>query len=155
MEIGFRVLFSKHLFHRIHEWATRDKVCCLSDPVLGELVLNDSSWECTVESNAGSIVVRVGGRYEPDEGLIATARQTYAKIDDFVLTVNNYLSAEAQADVWKPFANELLELSIADINYWWPEKPSAAMIFFRGTDECKLWHCDIDGEQLFGLTFDS
>ena len=142
-------------FHRLHEWATREPVARVDDPVLGELVMQDSAWECTVSSASGPIILRVGGRYEPDPGLIETARSTCREIDCFIDRVTSYLRHEAQQAAWSQFAAELTSLTVHDINYWWPRQPHAGMVFFAGPDACRLWHCDIDGESFSGLAFDT
>jgi hypothetical protein len=146
----------RRLLHRIHEWATRNPVCRINDPILGELVINESSWwECMVLSKDGTIVLNVGGRYEPDEKLIETARETFMNIDMFIDKVTAYLKIESEQKLWGMHAQEINTLKIRDINYWWPRKPNAGMVFFNGPDEYKLWHCDIDGPRLYGLAFDS
>ena len=145
----------RHFFHRIHEWATRNPALRIEDPVLGELVINESSWQCSVDTRNGPIMLSVGGRYEPDERPLRTARETVQQIDSFIDRVADYLKRESQQEIWQPFSDEINSLAISDVNYWWPRKPNAGMIFFRGPDECKLWHCDIDGQRFSGLAFDS
>ncbi|MCA9027275.1 MAG: hypothetical protein KDA86_18850 [Planctomycetaceae bacterium] len=145
----------QNLFHRIHEWATRKPVGRFDDPVLGELVLNESSWQCSVDTRVGLIIMSVGGHNQPDERILDTARETVRHIDKFINRVADYLAWESKKEVWRPFADEINSLVIADVNYWWPRDPGAGMIFFKGPDECKLWHCDIDGSRFCGLTFDS
>lgn len=143
------------LLHRILEWATRDRVARFCDPVLGELVINETWWECTVVSKRGPITLGVGGRYEPDEQLIETARRTCQHIDEFVDSVAAYLRHESEQPIWRRFAAEVRVQAIKDVYYWWPRKPAAGMIFFTGPDQCRLWHCDIDDGRLCGLAFDS
>lgn len=142
-------------FRRLHEWATRNPVARINDPILGELVISDLSWECSVPSRVGPIILRVGGRYEPDPTLIETARRTFSRIDDFVDHVTHFLKTEAQNKAWSQFVDEINSLTIRDINFWWPKKPKAGMVFFAAPDECKLWHCDVNDDRCFGLTFDS
>lgn len=103
--------------HRLHEWATRNPVSRVDDPVLGQLLLNESYWECKVTSQSGPIVLGIGGRYEPDPALIETARATYSSIDAFVDRGMEYLQAESHQAAWEPLANEILSLTIRDINY--------------------------------------
>jgi hypothetical protein len=100
-------------------------------------------------------VLIVGGRYEPDKQLLGNAHETFQHIDAFIDRVAAYLKMEAEQKMWQYFADEINALTISDINYWWPRKPNAGMIFFRGPDDCKVWHCDIDGSRFFGLAFDS
>ena len=52
----------RNILHRIHEWATRVPVARFHDSVLGELVLNESAWECSLPTNDGPITLMVGGR---------------------------------------------------------------------------------------------
>ena len=140
---------------RIHEWATRNPVMRVDDPVLGELNYSESSWECRLNAAVGPIVLRIGGRYEPDPQLIATARDTAHRIEQIYSDAKAYLKTESEQPHWTPFADEINSLRIQDISYWWPKKPKSGMIFFEGPDECRLWHCDIDDGRLFGLVFDS
>ncbi len=145
----------RNFFHCIHEWATRKPVSRYVDPMLGELVINESCWQCSIDTTGGHITLSIGGRNDPDEKLLETARETLQQIDNFVDRVSDYLSCESQEDTWRQFADEINSLTIADVNYWWPRKPETGMVFFRGPDECKLWHCDINGQQFSGLAFDS
>ena len=144
-----------HWLHWLQEWLTRDPVSQFNDPILGEIMLNESAWECAVNSPSGRITLRVGGRYEPDEALLESARQTFHNLPRFIDRVTDYLREESEHETWQEFAEEISALRINDVNYWWPRKPQVGMIFFKGPDECKIWHCDIDGSRLFGLAFDS
>lgn len=123
--------------------------------MLGELILHDSSWECCVESKAGPVTLSIGGRYEPDEQLLKAARETARSIDEFVDRVDEYLASESQQENWQQFADEVQQLAIAEVSYSWPRNPEAGMIFFQGPDDCRLWHCDIEGPRLSGLVFDT
>lgn len=76
-------------------------------------------------------------------------------IDEFIDQVGEYLKVESQPAAWRQFADEIDSLTIQDVNYWWPKKPRAGMVFFNGPDEFRLWHRDIDANRLFGLAFDS
>lgn len=144
-----------NVFRRLHEWATRRPVARLEDPVLGELVLYDSSWECRVETRTGPFTLSVGGRYEPDERLLETARETVLSVDNFVDRVAEYLASESRQENWQPFADEMKQLTVSEVSYSWPRNPDAGMIFFQGPDDCKLWHCDVEGARFSGLVFDS
>ena len=141
--------------HRLREWATRNPVSRVDDPVLGKLLINESYWECTVTSQSGPIVLGIGGRYEPDPALIETARATLSSIDAFVDSVTEYLQTESHQAAWEPLADEIRALTIHDINYWWPKRPRSGMICFNCPDECGLWRCDVDEGSFSGLTFDS
>ncbi|MEZ6145199.1 MAG: hypothetical protein R3B91_07145 [Planctomycetaceae bacterium] len=94
----------QNLFHRIHEWATRKPVGRFDDPVLGELVLNESSWQCSVDTRVGLIIMSVGGHNQPDERILDTARETVRHIDKFINRVADYLAWESKKEVWRPFA---------------------------------------------------
>lgn len=141
--------------HSLHEWATRNPVSQFNDSILGQLLIEDSWWERQVDSSSGPVVLRVGGRYEPDAALLATARTTFGRIDTFLAEVHEFLQAEAERPAQRKFAEEIRSLRVHDIAYWWPKTPQAGMIFFEGPDELKLWHCDIDSNRLSGLVFDS
>ena len=139
---------------RLHEWATRRPVYRVDDPVLGELVINETYWECTIAAESGPIVLGVGGRYEPDTALIESARNTFLRIDEFVGEVKAHLKAESEKG-WEPASEELNSLTISSVGYYWPKQPNSGLIFFDGPDECKAWRCEINGEQISGLTFDT
>src|SRR5690349_14466292 len=125
---------------RLREWATRDKVTHYHDPCLGELLINETCWECTVASKSGPIILRVGGRYEPEPVVLTNAGATFERIDEFVGEVEAYLAIEAQNSLWRQFCDEIRSLRIHDVSFWWPRNPDSGMIFFDGPDECRLWH---------------
>ena len=145
----------RKLVQRFHEWATREPILAVDDAVLGELVYNENSWQCRVDSRAGRIVISIGGRYEPDQRILETGRETFQQIDRFIDRASDYLASETQRKCWQPFVGEIKSLRITDINYWWPHQPEAGMIYFAGPDECRLWHCDVDGANFSGLAFDT
>jgi len=133
----------------------RDRVERFHDPVLGELVLTDLQWECTVTHQAGSIIFRIGGTHEPAPELVSAVCDIVNDIEAFTRRVTDYLRSEADQSRYAGEADEISSLKIQDVNFWWPDKPTAGMIFFEGPDEFRGWHCDIDGSRLYGLTFDS
>jgi hypothetical protein len=45
-----------HWLTRIHEWAARDRVTRFVDPILGELVINETWWECRVGTPIGKAI---------------------------------------------------------------------------------------------------
>ena len=143
---------------RLHEWATRDRVGQFHDPVLGELLLDETDWGTTIESPTGPITIWVGGRYEPDERVLETARETVENRDEFLAGVRAFLHAESEkfnTPKLRPLMDEVRALKVHDVNYWWPKHPRSGMIFFDGPDECRLWHCDIQDGELSSLVFDT
>ena len=50
----------RRFYQTIHEWITRVPIERQCDPVLGELVIEESWWECTVSVKAGTDSTRCG-----------------------------------------------------------------------------------------------
>jgi hypothetical protein len=144
---------------RLKEWATRNPVGQVDDEQLGPLVLNeadaDGRWVARVSARGREIRFEIGGRYEPDTGLIARARDIYGSFDCFAADVTAFLAAEAERPEWVPFADEIRALTIEVIGLPWPRRPDDGMIFFTGPDAYRCWRCDLIGRTPVGLNFDS
>jgi hypothetical protein len=146
---------------RLKEWASRDPIGLVEDEQLGPLVLNDGgadgTWVARVTSHGRPLRFEIGGRYEPDQALIARARDIFGSFDRFAAGVAAFLAAQAARQEWAPFAAEIRALAIRDICLFWPNRPHEGMIFFDGGDEyeCRCWRCDLIGRVPTGLGFDS
>src|SRR4051812_43119862 len=102
----------------------------VDDSVLGELRFNheDELWENRIEHNGRPVCFRVGGIGEPDEQLLATARDLYRRYPEVERQVSEFLAAEARSQTH--WAEEIKQLRIAAVNVFWPKRPNDAMIEF-------------------------
>jgi hypothetical protein len=127
----------------------------VEDAVLGPLHLSEDEdwWEATVVVGNKVVGFKIGGDSEPSHELIAHARDIVQRFDAFERMVAEFLAEEAHKQ--RPSAGEIQQLLIEDICLFWPERPDDGMIYFKGSDEFKLWRCDYVNRQPQGLGFDS
>ena len=133
--------FIKKLFRN----PTADWPRSVSDPVLGELRLDDDAqWQGRTTVGGRSIAFTIGGRGRPDARLIAHAHDIVRSLPEFEQSVTAFLADEARkvkhlAEV----ADEIRQLAIEDVCLFWPDRPDDGMIYFKGPDEFRLWRCDL------------
>lgn len=131
-----------------------EKVPELADPVLGTLRLSDDRdcWHATVIVGDRPLGVIIGGEAEPDPALVAHAQAIIQSFPEFERSVSDFLGEEARAN--PKSAAEIGQLTIEEVMFSWPRRPNDGMIFFKGPDEFRLWHCDYLEGKLSGLAFD-
>jgi hypothetical protein len=137
------------------EKLTRDKIERVEDEILGPLVLEESSWQATVEVNGRTLQFSIGGGFEPDAVLIARAQEICRTFDQFARDVASFLAAEAEKPEGKMFADQIRSLVLKDICLFWPDRPEDGMLFFDGPDKSLVWRCDLKGKTPVGLGYDS
>jgi len=132
---------------------TADWTRCVSDPVLGELVLNeDAGWDTTIELNGEAIGFCIGGEAKPDEALVEHARSIVRNFVEFERMIRDFLSAEC---VKQPeWAEEIRQLRIASVDLFWPGRPNDGEICFSGPDPYRLWRCGYIDRRPNNLGFD-
>lgn len=143
------------IFRQIGLWLTRDPVLHFRDEHLGEMTFQESWWECTLDGPDGDITLAVGGHNEPDPMLLERGRTIQEDLDSFLNRLQAYLAEESQTQFGKQCAEEIMSLKVSSINILSPSKPKLGMVYFDGPDELRLWHCDIDSDRFWGLTFDT
>jgi hypothetical protein len=124
-------------------------------PSLGLLEFDpeEEAWVARATLGGRRIRILVVGELEPDPRLVDRAAHVFADYESFQKDITRFLELEA-AD--RPqFSDEIRHLEVADVCFYWPDRPKDAMLFFAGSDDSRVWHCDhLDGCPSL-LTFDS
>jgi hypothetical protein len=129
------------------------KVCEVTDVVLGKLKLSKAGWwEARVTFSGKSVGFKIGGSNEPDASLIAHARDIVGTFVAFEKMVAEFLLLESKR--LAPLAHEIQQLAIEDVMLAWPKRPNDGMIYFRGIDKFRIWRCDYINRKPRGLGFD-
>jgi len=132
-----------------------DRLLQRAHPTLGLLEFDPEEEAWVVAATLGRCHVRflVGGELEPDPRLVDRAALVLADHESFQKDVCRFL--ELEADARSQFSREIRHLEVADVCFFWPDRPNDAMLFFTGSDDARVWHCDyLDGHPS-SLTFDS
>jgi len=128
------------------------------DPILGSLSWSkdDEAWLSSPEHGGIGFRFEISGTPQPDESLLRHAADISQRREEFVLSVQRFLSEEA-ASVrhLSPFKEEIARLRIERVCLFWPERPDDGMIFFDGGHDYRGWRCDYIGRTPKGLGFDS
>lgn len=124
----------------------------VQDPLLGELKLNEDSswWDARTDADGERINFQIGGKYEPDPGLIAHARTILANYGAFLRNVKEGL--EREKIKFKGYEKEIDELKIETISFLWPARQNDGIIFFEKV-EGRLWRMDYISRKPQGLGF--
>jgi len=129
----------------------------VTDSVLGELRLSDDGewWEGLSTVGSRTVGFKIGGKGKPDTLLIAHAHDIVRSLPDFEGSVFAFLADEAlTAKHLTRFADEIRLLTIEDICLFWPDRPDDGMIYFKGSDEFRVWRCDYIARKPQRLGFD-
>ena len=108
--------------------------------ILGEMIFNRDNfcWESKKKINDDEVNFIVGGTKKPDDKLIKALEEIAKSFNEFQYIINEFLKEQTQNA-----GEEILKLKISDIMYSRPDKPNNGMVFFRGTTNYKIWHCDL------------
>jgi hypothetical protein len=127
-------------------------------PVLGTLKWSeeDEAWITSPEHNGIGFALQIAGTPRPDESLVRHAAEIVATRDEFVRSVERFLSDQmSSVRNLGAFREELGRLKIERVCLFWSERPNDGMIFFEGGRDHRIWRCDYVGRNLQGLGFDS
>jgi hypothetical protein len=128
------------------------------DPVLGTLSWSkeDEAWLSSPEHCDLGFVFQVTGTPQPDESLVRHAADIAKKKEEFVRSVQRFLSEETSSvRHLSAFKEEIAGLKIERVCLFWPERPDDGMIFFDGGRDYRGWRCDYVNRTPKGLGFDS
>ena len=126
-----------------------------TDPVLGEMKLEESGWKASVTKGADSFTFTIGGGEQPDATLLAHAHDILDDYESFTKLVVDCIESES-SDYPGEVKAELAGLAIDDIALFWPDRPDDGMIFFSGpNDDVRLWRCDYIARRPTGLGCDT
>lgn len=149
------------IFRRLYEWATRSPVPVCQVEGLGELVLEEQAWSCSLDSPQGPIRLWIGGRYEPAPELIASGQALQVRIAEFLEQLANHLDdvvsqLDTVGDSFDQYiALEIKSLKVREISLTRPRCPSQGIVFFDGPDDTRLWRLDFDGDRFSALGCDT
>lgn len=134
---------------------TKDWRRNVSDPVLGELILNNEAtcWDAWPEVDGKKVNFQIGGEGEPDPALIKHAHDIIKSFKEFEKAAKQAL--EAGKINFKGYEEEIEKQEIESVAFFWPKRPDDGMIFLKGPDEYRLWRLDYIGRKPQGLGFDS
>lgn len=127
----------------------------LDHPVLGTLQFTPdlAAWRTVVSTDAGRIGFLIAGDTSPNEQLLRHAEELVTSDREFLDTVRQFLFAEAKTQ--PRWAGEILALSLEEVCLFWPDRPNDGMLYFKGSDENRVWRSDYRNRQPQGLGFDS
>ncbi len=128
------------------------------DPALGTLSWSkeDEAWVSSPEQDGIGFTFQITGTPQPDESLVRHAADISRKKEEFVRSVQRFLSEEAvSVRHLRAFKEEIAGLKIDQVCLFWPERPDDGMIFFEGGRDHRGWRCDYVGRTPKGLGFDS
>lgn len=128
------------------------------DPVLGTLSWSkeDEAWLSSPEHAAIGFAFEIAGAPQPDGSLVRHAADIAKKKEEFVRSVQRFLSEEtASVRHLSAFNEEIAGLKIERVCLFWPDRPDDGMIFFDGGRDYRGWRCDYVGRTPKGLGFDS
>ena len=128
------------------------------DPVLGTLSWSkeDEAWLSSPEHDCVGFTFQIAGTPQPDESLVRHAADISGTKEEFIRSVQRFLSNEAvSVRHLSAFKEEIAGLKIERVCLFWPERPDDGMIFFRGGRDFRGWRCDYVGRAPKGLGFDS
>lgn len=117
---------------------------------LGLLTLTEDGWTASVLRADGELFFSVRGKTAPDSKCLEQVVNIVSDLDSFLARVRTFLADEARQQ--KHLAEEIAQLRLEYVCFFWPKRPTHGSLFFAGPDE-KAWHCDyIDGRlQFFGF----
>src|SRR5262245_44688883 len=122
-----------------------------NDPVLGELKPGETGWTVNLTKGPDSFGFTIGGANEPDDRLLAHARDILNDYESFKKAVRECVECESR-DYPEEVKAELARLEIDNICLFWPARPDDGMIFFRGSEnDVGLWRCDYIDRRPTGL----
>ena len=126
------------------------------DSVLGEMrLVNDARWwEATTQVAGQIITFRIGGKGAPNAVSIIQAHEIVQKFETFQREINEFLYQQS-VDYLSDGAEEIQQLEVESIHFSGSKQPRSGMIYFSGSDEYRLWHCDYIEGKFRSLVFDS
>jgi hypothetical protein len=130
----------------------------IDDPVLGRVTFNseEGGWVCTLGVHGRKVEFDIGGDGAPEPALLSAARQIFENFEAFRERVHGYLDRRAREMMDAPeVASEIRSLQIETVMLAWPDQPNHGMIFFSGSTDERLWHCDLVDGELTGLACDT
>ncbi len=130
----------------------------VDDPALGLLSWSkdDEAWLSRAEYRDIGFGFQIAGTPHPDASLLRHAADIIEKKEEFVRSVQSFLTTEAASVPHLSAAKkEIAELKIERVCLFWPERPNDGMIYFDGGRDHRVWRCDYIGRRLNGLGFDS
>jgi hypothetical protein len=154
-------IFDKHMFDklkRLFQGQSPPVAETISDPVLGTLTwsIEDEAWLSATEYYGMGFVFQISGTPRPDGSLIRHAADIFTKREEFVQTVQQFLSEQTSSDRhFRAFKEEISGLKIERVCLFWPNRPDDGMIFFDGGLNHRVWRCDYVARTPKGLGFDS
>ena len=122
------------------------------DPVLGVLNLDEEVWKKAIGVGGRHIYLSVGGDMVPHPDLLQSAAKGEAELDKLLSQVPFLL--QRKAEMVPILASEIQALSVDEVSWWWEKEPEAAMVWFHGGAEGRVWHATYRGGVLQELAFD-
>ncbi|MEG3792148.1 hypothetical protein V1318_18680 [Lysobacter sp. CCNWLW3] len=137
--------------------------------LLGKLSFNDDveAWESVAKIGGEEIKFHIAGDWGkeqvvigPSLRLIGEAEQLAARFEEFSVAVREFIEAQIdQNPALNEWRDELRRLKIAQICFFWAERPSDGEIVFSsdtGGDAGRIWACAIkNGKPAPTLSFSS
>ena len=125
----------------------------MNDETIGEIRLIESDddrwWESSIDRGDRRIIVKMAGEESPEQLILSKVKSFTSDIDDFLSEVQNFLSVEASKDPNN--RDDIMNLTVESVHFFWPDKPSFAEIIFGGASD-DLWSCGYDKGMLFNLS---
>jgi hypothetical protein len=119
---------------------------------LGVITLTEDGWITSVRHADQELYFSIGGKSAPDPMCLQQVVDIVANLDEFLTRIQTFLREEARKQ--KSLAEEIAQLRLEYVCFFWPKRPNHGSLFFAGPDE-KAWHCDYTGGRLQFLGFDN
>ena len=129
----------------------------IEDPALGLLSWSqdDEAWHSRTDHRDAGFAFQITGTPQPDAALVRHAADILQKKEEFVLSVQHFLAAEAAVSRLSAFKAEIAGLKIERVCLFWPDRPDDGMIYFDGGSDGRVWRSDYISRVPKGLGFDS
>lgn len=129
----------------------------LSDPVLGDLIYDGSSWEGKVFLGTDEVELSFASEGLPDPILLQRARSIVQNATGFLQRLEAFKEEQLKSEPHlAEYAEEIRGLKVFSLCFYAPVEPeSGFMSYSSKLENERTWHSDLEGGNPVGLGFDT